>query len=118
MNNKIITLLFFLIFLNSCQSVKEGLSGKKQKSSDEFLVEKKNPLELPPEYGELPVPKIDEANDKVSEKIDEDIEKLFEKSDFEKSKILFERDIVFNPKSETSYLYLAKIFNKDENDEQ
>jgi len=44
--------------------------------------------------------------------------KLFEKSDFEKSKILFERDIVFNPKSETSYLYLAKIFNKDENDEQ
>jgi len=81
MNNKIITLLFFLIFLNSCQSVKEGLSGKRQKSSDEFLVEKKNPLELPPEYGELPVPKIDEANDKVSEKIDEDIEKLFEKSE-------------------------------------
>ena len=44
--------------------------------------------------------------------------KLFEKSDFEKSKFLFEKDIVFNPKSEVSYLYLAKIFNKDENDEE
>ena len=36
--------------------------------------------------------------------------KLFEKKKFEKSKILFERDIVFNPRSEKSYLYLAKIF--------
>ena len=44
--------------------------------------------------------------------------KLFEKSDFKKSKFLFEKDIVFNPKNETSYLYLAKIFNKDENVEE
>ena len=43
--------------------------------------------------------------------------KLFEKKDFEKSKTLFEKDIVFNPKNEISYLYLAKIFNKNENDE-
>ena len=43
---------------------------------------------------------------------------LFEKKDFEKSKFLFERDIIFNPKNEKSYLYLAKIFNKQENDEQ
>ena len=41
---------------------------------------------------------------------------LFEKKDFDKSKILFERDIVFNPKSEKSYLYLAKIFNQKNND--
>ena len=40
--------------------------------------------------------------------------KFFDKKDFEKSKILFERDIVFNPRSEKSYLYLAKIFNKKE----
>jgi len=44
--------------------------------------------------------------------------KLFEKNDFEKSKFLFEKDIVFNPKNEISYLYLAKIFNKNENDEE
>ena len=41
---------------------------------------------------------------------------LFDKKQFDKSKIFFERDIVFNPKNERSYLYLAKIFNKDDND--
>ena len=42
--------------------------------------------------------------------------KLFDKKEFEKSKIFFERDIVFNPKSEKSYLYLAKIFDKNNKD--
>ena len=41
---------------------------------------------------------------------------LFNKQKYEKSKILFEKDLVYNPKSENSYLYLAKIFNKNEND--
>ena len=41
---------------------------------------------------------------------------LFQKKEFDKSKILFEQDIVFDPKSEKSYLYLAKIFNNNEND--
>ena len=41
---------------------------------------------------------------------------FFDKKEFEKSKIFFERDIVFNPKSEKSYLYLAKIFQEIEND--
>ena len=44
--------------------------------------------------------------------------KLFQQEEFDKSKILFERDIVFNPKSEKSYLYLAKIFNKNKNDKE
>ena len=43
---------------------------------------------------------------------------LFKKKEFDKSKILFERDIVFNPKNEKSYLYLAKIFNKNKNDKE
>ena len=42
---------------------------------------------------------------------------LFEKKEFDKSKIYFERDIVFNPKSEMSYLYLAKIFLDKEQDD-
>ena len=42
---------------------------------------------------------------------------LFDKNQFEKSKFLFEKDIVFNPKNERSYLYLAKIFNENENKE-
>ena len=39
---------------------------------------------------------------------------LFQKKEFDKSKIFFEKDIVFDPKSEKSYLYLAKIFNNNE----
>ena len=44
--------------------------------------------------------------------------KLYHKKKFDESKILFERDIVFNPKNEKSYLYLAKIFNEMSNDEE
>ena len=43
---------------------------------------------------------------------------LFNKKEFDKSKIFFERDIVFNPQSEKSYLYLAKIFNEYNNDQE
>ena len=43
---------------------------------------------------------------------------LFNKKEFDKSKFLFEKDIVFNPKSEKSYLYLAKIFYENENDRE
>ena len=43
---------------------------------------------------------------------------LFKKNEFKESKIFFERDIVYNPKSEISYLYLAKIFKINENDEE
>ena len=42
--------------------------------------------------------------------------KLYQNKKFNESKILFERDIVFNPKNERSYLYLAKIFNKKEDE--
>ena len=44
--------------------------------------------------------------------------KLFEKKKFDESKILFERDLAFDPKSEKSYLYLAKIYSQIDNDEQ
>ena len=44
--------------------------------------------------------------------------KLYEQKMFEESRIFFERDIVHNPLSETSYLYLAKIFNKASDFEQ
>ena len=43
--------------------------------------------------------------------------KLFEQKKYLDSKFKFEQDIVFNPKSEFSYLYLAKIFNKESNDD-
>ena len=44
--------------------------------------------------------------------------RLFNEKKYEESKILFERDIVFNPKSEKSYLYLAKILKLDDKDDE
>ena len=58
---------------------------------------------------------ISGATAKESDYLKKGIE-LFQKKEFDKSKILFERDIVFDPKSEKSYLYLAKIFNNNDND--
>jgi len=40
---------------------------------------------------------------------------LFEEEKYEESKFLFQRNIVYNPKDSESYLYLAKIFNIEEN---
>ena len=53
---KNIFILILFLFIYSCQSVKDGLSGKKYESSDEFLVIKKNPLVLPPDFNTLPEP--------------------------------------------------------------
>jgi tetratricopeptide (TPR) repeat protein len=39
---------------------------------------------------------------------------LYNKKNFKEAKFKFEQDIVFNPKSENAYLYLSKIFNKQD----
>ena len=73
-NNIILILLVALAGL-SCQSIKDGLTGKKSENSDEFLVQKKSPLVLPPKFLELPQPKDkDEENILLEEEID--IEKI------------------------------------------
>ena len=54
----------------------------------------------------------------ASEKLFEEAKKKYEKKDYEKSKFLFQRNIVFNPKNAESYLYLAKIFKTEENQEE
>ena len=41
--------------------------------------------------------------------------KLFKKEKYDDARFLFERNIVFNPKDAKSYLYLAKIYNQEEN---
>ena len=55
MKKYILPILIFA-FLQGCSSVTEGFKLKKGNTGDEFLVEKKNPLVQPPEYGELPAP--------------------------------------------------------------
>ena len=58
MNKKKIILILFTLFLfTSCTSVKNAFTPKKNLGSDEFLVEKKSPLVIPPNFNDLPVPK-------------------------------------------------------------
>jgi uncharacterized protein YcfL len=67
---KITTLLVFLFILTSCQSAKDAFTLKKKSNADEFLVEKKNPLVLPPEYGKLPIPSDQQVTKESSEGTD------------------------------------------------
>jgi hypothetical protein len=63
MNNyKKFIILNILLILYSCGTIKEGFTNQKKKSSDEFLVEKKSPLVMPPSYGELPLPSNEKTN--------------------------------------------------------
>ena len=60
LKKKAIFLLALTFSVTSCanawDSMKRGLTGQKQKSIDEFLVEKKDPLILPPDFENLPLP--------------------------------------------------------------
>jgi len=74
-NKKKILLLISLIILTSCGGAKDALIGKKRSdTSDEFLIKKKNPLILPPDYEKMPVPVgedteilEDQGNSKIKE---------------------------------------------------
>ena len=70
-------ILIIFLFTNSCDSVRSALGGSKQNSSDEFLVKKKNPLSMPPDYEKLPVPG-ETQREMISEESNqsEDIKKL------------------------------------------
>ena len=58
-------LILFIFFFTSCQSIKDGLSGQKSENSDEFLVEKKNPLVTPPNFLELPEPSYQSNKEEI-----------------------------------------------------
>ena len=62
---KIIFLILILIQLNNCTSFNEAMSGKR-KTTDEFLVKKKDPLALPPKFEELPLPESQKKNKEKS----------------------------------------------------
>ncbi len=53
---KFYILFCIFVFLSSCSTLKEGFTNQKKNNSDEFLVEKKSPLVMPPDYNELPIP--------------------------------------------------------------
>ena len=79
--NPLIASFLILLFLNSCGTISEGLGGSKKKGSDEFLVEKKSPLVLPPSFGELPEPGKEPEENIISDKKDtSDIEDIINQS--------------------------------------
>ena len=59
------------MILAGCQNVKDTLSGKKKKDTDQFLIKKKDPLVLPPEFSVLPKPK--NASEDTAEEDDIDL---------------------------------------------
>jgi hypothetical protein len=83
-NNYLIFLLFFLLLFSGCQDVKKGFSGKKIDQGEEFLVIKKNPLVVPPDFEKMPIPKneIKEFNSiEVENNQDNDFKKLLKTQD-------------------------------------
>ena len=83
--NKIITIILSAFLLYSCQGAADALQGKKRsESSDEFLVEKKNPLTQPPDYNELPVP-VGQEQEQFNEENESEIKKILDISQNEDS---------------------------------
>ena len=82
---KIIIFLSSLLFLISCSGTKDALQGKKRsENSDEFFVEKKNALVVPPDIDELPVPLDQEKLGEIENQEDIDIKEALKikKNDF------------------------------------
>ena len=78
---KFYIVLSIVIFLSSCGAVKKGFINEKKDNSDEFLVEKKSPLVMPPDYNELPIPKKENV-----EKETNDIKSLISKTNNNETK--------------------------------
>jgi|TARA_Y100000389_G_C17157464_1_gene362672 hypothetical protein len=70
------------LFFSSCSTVKKAFDPQRKNSSEEFLVEKKSPLSMPPDFDELPVPQNNNKDNKDQSK---DIELLITENDKSKN---------------------------------
>ena len=96
---KIAILVNLIIILNSCATVKEGFTNQKKNSSDEFLVEKKSPLVMPPNYGELPLPnkeqnKTDLSENKIKELLSNESNPEYKTTDSENTGLSIEESFI------------------------
>jgi len=64
---KFYIVLSVAVFLSSCGTLEEGIFYQKKNNSDEFLVEKKSPLVMPPDYNELPIPNEDKVENETND---------------------------------------------------
>ena len=84
--NLIFLFIILSLFISSCNTVKKAFDPERKNSSEEFLVEKKSPLSMPPEFDELPIPS-NEKVDKESQISNIDL-LITEKDSTEKSEII------------------------------
>ena len=80
MKYKILLILIITGLLTGCENIQRQLSMEKKENVDEFLIQKKNPLVLPPEFSKLPKP-TDEINRVKDEEEEIDLSKVLKKSD-------------------------------------
>mgnify|MGYP000380118418 CR=1 FL=1 len=71
--NLIFVFITLSLLISSCNTLKKAFDPERKNSSEEFLVEKKSPLSMPPKFDELPVPK---SNEQINQDQTEDIEEL------------------------------------------
>jgi len=97
---RLLLLIKLTLLIYSCGTIKEGFTNQKKNSSDEFLVEKKSPLIMPPNFDELPLPSSEKdksnsndnkikslvSNNEDINKKSKDINQSFEESIVEKIK--------------------------------
>ena len=99
---KILGLFALILLLNSCENIKKGL-GLKKDIPDEFLIEKRNPLTMPPNFDLLPPDSIAQ-DDKKDEK--NNLKGMFDKNGDSK------KDVKFNKKENSTGSLEKSIFDK------
>jgi PBP1b-binding outer membrane lipoprotein LpoB len=60
-------IIIFVTFFSGCSSIKDTLTGVKKQNTDEFLVKKKDPLVLPPNFNDLPKPQTQKNSENNGE---------------------------------------------------
>jgi hypothetical protein len=63
----ILLLIVLIVPIVACKTIKDGFESQRKNSTEEFLVEKKKPLVMPPDYNELPVPITNENKKDLEE---------------------------------------------------
>ena len=92
------------VLFSGCSSVKSAFDAGRKNGSEEFLVEKKSPLSIPPDFDELPVPQADKE-EKIDQ--DKDIELLIKKDVANQENT----DLINNSDDKFLELILEKIRN-------
>ena len=100
----IIGLISLLLTITSCSSVKDTFDPQRKNGSEEFLVEKKAPLSMPPEFYELPKP---QSNKNLNQNEIEDIEILISKTEKDNNQTINTEDL----DKDFELLILEKIKN-------